>query len=130
MCRPKEVAVSNPNHSMQTEERGTSGNDNEIEMESNPAYATCGVKCTADQGEVIHCNGCICCTKVNVCRHYTQLCSCTAGRIHNYINVSRRHYYHSTSTQTYAHTRTKVTLHVYILSLSMQCSCAWQVIRV
>ena len=57
MCRPNEVAVSNPNHYMQTEERGTSGNDNEIEMESNPAYATCGVKCTSDQGEVIHCNG-------------------------------------------------------------------------
>ena len=93
-CRPKEVAVSNPNHYMQTEERGTSGNDNEIEMESNPAYAACGVKCTSDQGEVIHCmDAYVCmhaCTKVNVCRHCTQLCSCTAGSIYirNYINVS------------------------------------------
>ena len=54
-CRPKEVAVSNPNHYMQTEERGINGNSNEIEMDGNPAYATCGVQCTADQGEVIHC---------------------------------------------------------------------------
>ena len=59
MCRPKEVAVSNLNHYMLTEERGISGNGNEIEMETNPAYATYGVQCTADEGEVIRCNGCI-----------------------------------------------------------------------
>ena len=57
MRRPNEVAVSNPNHYVQTEERGKTGNSNEIEMETNPAYAACGVKCTADQGEGIHCNG-------------------------------------------------------------------------
>ena len=70
MCRPNEVAISNPNHYMHTEERGKSGNGNEIEMETNPAYATCGVQCTADEGEIIHCtNGCInTLYQVSVCR--------------------------------------------------------------
>ena len=62
-CRPKEVAVSNPNHYMLPEGRGMSGNENDMEMDSNPAYASCGmeyavpgytgVEHTEDQGENI-----------------------------------------------------------------------------
>ena len=61
MCRPKEVAVSNPNHYMVPEGCGMNGNDNGIEMDSNPAYGSCSaeyavpgcteVEYTTDQGE-------------------------------------------------------------------------------
>ena len=43
------MATSNPNHYMQSEGCGVSGNDNDIEMDSNPAYA--GVEFTRDEGE-------------------------------------------------------------------------------
>ena len=43
------MATSNPNHYMQSEECGVSGNDNDIEMDSNPAYAR--VEFTGDEGE-------------------------------------------------------------------------------
>ena len=63
-CRSKEVAVSNPNHYTQSEGRRMERNENDIEMDSNPAYASCGteyavpgytgVECTEDQGEALH----------------------------------------------------------------------------
>ena len=41
--------MSNPDHYIQSEEHGMSGNDHDVEMDSNPAYT--GVEYTADQGE-------------------------------------------------------------------------------
>ena len=43
------MATSNPNPYMQSEGCGVSGNENDIEMDSNPAYA--GVEFTAAEGE-------------------------------------------------------------------------------
>ena len=43
------MATSNPNPYMRSGGCGVSGNDNDIEMDSNPAYA--GVEFTGDEGE-------------------------------------------------------------------------------
>ena len=50
MCRPRPTATSNRNPYMQSEGCGVSGNDNDIEMDSNPAYA--GVECFTDEDDV------------------------------------------------------------------------------
>ena len=44
------MATSNPNHYMQSEGCGVSGNDKDIEMDSNPAYT--GVECFTDEDDV------------------------------------------------------------------------------
>ena len=65
------MATSNPKHYMQSEGCGVSGNDNDIEMDSNPAYA--GVEYTADEGEgdAHHgaCSHCVCALVQGVLLH-------------------------------------------------------------
>ena len=61
MCR--RVAMSNPT---QSEGCGVGGNNNDIKMNSNPAYA--GVEYTADEGEDVA--WIWICTKVHVCSQF------------------------------------------------------------